>query len=251
MLKFSIVTCTWNSEPFLAQCIDSVATQLHPAIEQVFVDGGSDDGTLERISSVRHSSQCVTGVRGGISNAMNEGVRLATGDVVAHLHGDDYYLRPDVLDDVSEAFERSGADWVFGRIISDITGTQIEPSWKMPTYSPRHLLAGNFIAHPATFVKRELFLRAGGFDTSLRYAMDYDLWLRLAGLSPPYYLNKYLAAFRRHAGSVSTANARDAFEEDHSVRRRHLAGTGSLQRARHELVHVWRRWYYFSSGLRR
>ena len=251
MLSFSIVTCTWNSEPYLAQCIDSVASQLHPLTEQVFVDGGSEDGSLERIQGAQHRSQWVTGVRGGISNAMNEGVKLARGDVVAHLHGDDYYLAPDVLSRVAEALERSGADWLFGRIISDIEGSRVEPGWKMPVYSPNQLLAGNFIAHPATFIKRDLFLKARGFDTSLRYAMDYDLWLRLAKISPPYYLDGYLAGFRRHAGSVSTANAPAAFEEDHLVRRRYLTGANALKNARHELVHIWRRWRYFSSSIRR
>lgn len=239
MLSVSVITCTWNSEPFIAQCVASVAAQRHPEIEHVFVDAGSDDGTLERIRAVAGRSRYVTGVRQGISHAMNEGVRLASGDVIAHLHGDDYYLAPDVIETVANEMEKTGARWLFGRIVSDIDGRQVPLAWKMPSYSAARLLDGNFIPHPATFVRRDLFEQVGGFDTSLRYAMDYDLWLRLSRIVAPSFLDARLAAFRRHAGGASTANAFAAFEEDHRVRLRFVQGT--LPKWRHDLTHVWRR----------
>lgn len=243
MLSFSIITCAWNSEPYIAQCLRSVASQTYPHIEQVFVDGGSTDGTLERIRAVGGTSRWATNVRGGISHAMNEGVRMAQGDVVAHLHGDDYYLADDVIAVVADTMRRTGARWLFARIASDIDGQIVLPSWTMPHYSRQRLLGRNFIAHPATFVRRDLFAQAGGFDTQLRYAMDYDLWLRISRLAEPVYLDRHLTAFRRHAGSASTANALVAFKEDHQVRRRYVAG--SLSRSRHDLVHLWRRFRHF------
>jgi glycosyltransferase involved in cell wall biosynthesis len=243
MLSFSIITCTWNSEPYIAQCMQSVEAQDYGAVEQVFVDGGSNDGTLERIRATSFPGRWVTDVRGGISNAMNEGVRLAQGDLVAHLHGDDYYLDTKVLSTVAEVMERTNARWLFGRIASDLGGHIVRPTWKMPTYSRTKLISRNFVAHPATFMRRDLFLELGGFDTTLRYAMDYDFWLRASKLANPVYLDHYLTAFRRHEGSASTANALPAFEEDHAVRRRYLAGQGAL--IRHDLVHYWRRIRHF------
>ena len=71
--------------------------------------------------------------------------------------------------------------------------------------------------------------QAGGFDTSLRYAMDYDLWLRLGKLAHPLQLNTPLAAFREHAGSLSTRNKLAAMREDYAVRMRHTNGTPFLQ----------------------
>jgi hypothetical protein len=71
-------------------------------------------------------------------------------------------------------------------------------------------------------MERTLFTASGGFDETLKYAMDYDLWLRLSQISEPAYLGFEVAAFRRHAGSTSTANAEKAFYEDHHVRCRHL-----------------------------
>lgn len=239
MLTFSIVTCTWNSEPHIAQCMASVAQQDYGAFEQVFVDAGSDDGTLERIQHAAWPSQWVTGVRGGISQAMNVGIELAKGDVIAHLHGDDYYLGPDVLSRVAAEMARTGAGWLFGRVATDQGGRVVMPAWTMPAMSAERLRRGNFIGHPAVFVRKSLLKRVGGFDTALRYAMDYDLWLRLAAIGKPAYLDSCLAVFRQHAGSASTANALAAFNEDHAVRRRHLAASGS-GRWRHEGIYLWR-----------
>lgn len=232
MTRFSIITCTWNSQPYVRQAVESVLRQSFTDYEQIFVDGGSTDGTLEYLASVPGRVTILRDVRGGISNAMNAGVQAASGQFIAHLHGDDYYLDTDMLAEVDQALFRSGKDWLFGRIQSDIDGTLVTPSWPMPEYSRARLLRGNFIAHPATFISRALFIRAGGFDTKLRYAMDYDLWLSLARVAEPAYLPRFIAAFRRHAGSTSTANAIAALEEDYRVRLNHAPGH-LLARATH------------------
>jgi glycosyltransferase involved in cell wall biosynthesis len=221
MTRFSIITCTWNSQPYVRQAVESVLQQSFSDYELVFVDGGSTDGTLEYLETVAGRVTILRNIRGGISNAMNAGAKAASGQFIAHLHGDDYYLDTDMLAEVDRMLSKSGKTWLFGRIQSDIDGTLVAPTWQMPDYSQARLLSGNFIAHPATFVSRSLFLDAGGFDTELRYAMDYDLWLKLAVVSEPVYLPRYIAAFRRHAGSTSTANALAALEEDYRVRLKH------------------------------
>ena len=106
-MRFSIISCTWNSEPYLAQSIASVLAQDYPDIEYIFVDGGSTDGTLERIRSIPRPVKLIEDTRGGISRAMNRGIEAASGDVIAHLHGDDYYLHPRVLSMVAQALASS------------------------------------------------------------------------------------------------------------------------------------------------
>jgi glycosyltransferase involved in cell wall biosynthesis len=242
-MKFSIVTCTWNSEPYLAESIQSVLAQDHPDVEYVFVDGGSTDGTVERIRSIPRDVVFVTGVRGGISRAMNEGIRLATGDVVAHLHSDDYYLHPHVLSDVAAAFARTGAGWVFGRNKRDVGGRLVDERWQPPRYSYRQLLKRNFIPHEATFVRRELFERVGGFSEHWKYGMDYDMWLRLGRVAEPVQLDDCLAAFREHGGSLSSAmassNPMAGFNEDFRIRMTH-AGRTPWSWAYHGLHYVVR-----------
>jgi glycosyltransferase involved in cell wall biosynthesis len=220
VVKISIVTCTWNSEPYLAETIASVQAQDYANIEFVFVDGGSTDGTLQRITTLPRPVTVLHDVKGGISRAMNEGWRAATGDIVAYLHSDDYYLSPTVLSRVARAFSHT-TGWGFGRIVRDIEGQQIQENFVAPKYSRKRLLRGNFIPHPATFVRREWLRQVGGFNESLQYAMDYDLWLKLSRLGEPVVLNGPLAAFREHDRSLSTRNKIAAMEEDYFVRRQH------------------------------
>lgn len=241
-MKFSIITCTWNSEPFLADSIASVLAQDHPDIEYIFVDGGSTDGTIERIQAIPREVVFVTGVRGGISRAMNEGIRLATGDVVAHLHGDDYYRHGRVLSHVAEAFERTKAGWVFGRNQRDLDGTVADEPWAVPRYSYARLLKRNWIPHESTFVRRELYERVGGFSERWKYGMDYDMWLRLGKVSEPAQLDEVLAVFREHGGSTSSAAASrwPAFREDFRIRMSH-AGHSPWAWAYHGLHYLVRR----------
>jgi glycosyltransferase involved in cell wall biosynthesis len=239
-LKFSIVTCTWNSAAYLDQSIASVLMQDHPDIEYIFVDGGSTDGTLEKIHALQRPCRLIENVRGGISRAMNEGIKAASGDIVAHLHSDDYYLNPQVLSTVARHLESSGRQWLFGRIMRDVNGKLEAEKFVSPRYSCARLLANNFIPHPATFVRRELLEQTGGFDTKLKYAMDYDLWLKLAGISEPVQIDEPLAAFREHDGSLSTRDRLPALEEDFRVRLSH-AGINPVARAVHYARYLVRR----------
>ncbi len=244
--RFSIITCTLDSEPWLATAIDSVLGQRDVSYELIFVDGGSTDGSLQRIASVSDGRCPVTVVheaRGGIARAMNAGLMAARGEIVAHLHSDDFYLHPEVLATVARAFDDSGCRWLFGRTVRALDGRLAPTGWHAPPYSRAQLLRGNFIAHPATFVERRLMLAAGGFDPQWRYAMDYDLWLRLARLADPLQLDRPLAAFREHAGSLSTRERGKAMQEDLRVRLAHAGPNPAARlahRARHLVRHVIR-----------
>lgn len=242
-LTFSIITCTWNSEPYIADSIESVLSQDYPHIEYIFIDGGSTDGTLERINSIQRPIKLTTDVRGGITRAMNEGLKLATGDIVAHLHSDDFYLNPSVLSDVAGVFESAGCGWAFGRNMFMKNGKLEEEEWAVPKYSYRALLKNNFIPHEATFVRRSLFERVGGFAAEYKYAMDYEMWLRLGKISEPVQIDKHLAAFRVHEKSLSSAVKRTtSLNENFRIKMKYVGGSPldlAYFSARH-LYHLWR-----------
>ena len=219
--RFSIVTCTWNSAATLGDTLASLQNQTWRDFEHVFVDGGSVDGTLDMLAAYPGNKRILHGVDGGISRAMNQGIAAARGAIVAHLHADDYYAGPEVLAQVARRFEATGAAWVVGNIQVLRDGALAAP-YPMRPFSYRAYTAGHTtIPHPAVFVRRAWFARVGAFDERLRYAMDIDLWLRLAAVAAPAQLDAPLAVFREHAGSVSSANKIRARQEEFRVRRRH------------------------------
>lgn len=222
---FSIVTCTWNSAATLGDTLASLESQSCRDFEHIFVDGGSSDGTLDLLAAYSDNEpgnkRILRDSQAGISHAMNQGIAAARGAIVAHLHADDYYAGPEVLAQVARHFKATGAAWVVGNI-QVLRAGRLAPPYPMRPFSYRAYAAGQAtIPHPAVFVRRDCFARVGTFDPGLRYAMDIDLWLRLAHHAAPAQLDATLAVFREHPGSLSSANKIRAREEEFRVRRRH------------------------------
>ncbi len=235
-MRISVVTCTLDAANWLADNIVSVATQNHVDFEQVFVDGGSTDGTLELIAKAPHRTVLVENVV-GLSAAMNAGVAAASGDIIMHVHGDDSLAGSDALACVATAFDRFGCGWLYGQCRSDFGGGRIE-SRRSPPWSARRLRTrGNLVPHPAVAIRRSLFLETGGFDTALRCCMDYDLWLRLASVSRPRVIDDFIATFRYHEAAISSRHAAVCLREDRELRLRYAEG--ALERAIAR-VSLWR-----------
>ena len=240
-LAISVITCTYNSAKYLGESIESVLSQDYPDIEYIFVDGGSTDGTIDLIREVPRPVKLVTGIRGGVGAAMNKGIEMATGDVVAHLHSDDFYLHGDVLARVAAILEGSGAEWCFGRAKNHIDGECRPEEWKVPIYSFRRLLKGNFIPHPSTFVRKRVFDLLGLYNPAYRYAMDYDMWLRIGRIFNPEQIDEHWSVFRYHEGSLTSANQLDAFKEDFNVRMKHVAKGNVYEAVIHSAHYLFRR----------
>lgn len=214
----SVITCTWNSMATLPQTVESVLAQQDADFEHIFVDGGSTDGTLDYLRSLPHGPRILEGVSGGIAHAMNVGAEAARGEHLCHLHSDDYFLHGRVLRRVQDHFAASGAAWLFGRILFDRDGALVPEPFVVPEYSLQRLIDRNFIPHPASFIGTNLFREVGGFRTDLKYAMDYEFFLRLGRRAEPLALKEAFSVFRVHAGSTTVKNRLASFEEDHAVR---------------------------------
>jgi glycosyltransferase involved in cell wall biosynthesis len=232
-VRISVITICLNAEAFIAKTLESVLAQEYEDIEHIVVDGGSTDATISIISAASESNPKLywaSGPDAGLSDAMNKGVERSTGDIIAFLHADDFYFDSKVLATVAARFEAdTQAGWLTGGMC------HVNGDGKMLKYFPprrctyQKLLRGNILFHPSTFVKRQSFINAGGFDQSLSYAMDYDLWLRLGKLSQPIVIEQPLANFRVHAGSLSVHNVNSAFLEEYKVRNRYLEGKALLK----------------------
>lgn len=224
----------------LPQTVASVLAQVDADFEHIFVDGGSTDGTLEYIQGLPHRPRVLQGVGGGIAKAMNAGAEAAQGDILCHLHSDDYFLHGRVLQRVAHHLAASPAGWMFGRVLYDRDGALLPEPFIVPDYSYQRLVGRNFVPHPASFIRTALFRELGGFRTDLKYAMDYEFFLRLGRRSEPLALKEALAVFRVHEGSTTEKNRLASFEEDHRVRLAY-AGTSWKERFMHAARYQVRR----------
>lgn len=223
-MKITVVTITYNSREFLEETIASVLCQAYPDLEYILVDGGSTDGTLDIIKRYAKENSCIRWISEpdkGIADAMNKGIRMATGEIVAHLHADDCYL-DGTLAEVARIFSANpDARWATGRIrYVNIAGERLYDTALKPSYGLPDILHANIISHPATFIRRTVFDEVGMFNPDYRYSMDYDLWLRIVSLEPPVQIDRVLTSFRVHPNSLSSANILVAMDEEHSIRRR-------------------------------
>lgn len=225
-MKFSIITINFNGNLFLKEAIDSVLGQQYQDIEYLIIDGGSTDGSLATITEAALSDgriKWVSEADQGISDAMNKGIRLAHGEIIAFLHADDYYSDSGVLARVASHFTSSkDQSWLTGGVVLvDDQGSQLRV---IPArhFTYRRLFRNNIILHPATFVRREVFSDSGAFSPEYSYAMDYDFWLRLAARQYPLVVTDVFACFRVHSGSRSTKYEAKAIHEEWVVRKRRL-----------------------------
>jgi glycosyltransferase involved in cell wall biosynthesis len=244
-MKFSVITVCLNAAGHLTEAMESVLGQNYPDLEYLVLDGGSTDGSVDLIREMAGRDRRISWWSKpdrGISDAMNCGLALANGDVIAFLHADDSYSDSGVLTRVADIFSgHSEVLWATGGIQEvDVQGSPLRVV-RVRRFSQRRLLRNNIILHPATFVRREAFGLAGGFDPSLNYTMDYDLWLRLAKFCPPVAVDQILANFRVHAGSISSANRQAVLREEFQVRQRHLISP--VSRTCHAIYHKWRYWH--------
>lgn len=228
--SITVVTPALNSADTIQRTLDSVRAQAYPGLEHVVVDGGSTDGTLEileRAQGVRWISE----PDDGLSDAMNKGVALATGELIGWLNADDTYL-PGALARVGDALvAQPDAAWVAGRcIIVDGDGREIRraiSAYKaalLRMYSFPLLLTQNFVMCPATFVRRDVWQAVGGLDPRYRVSMDYDLFLKVARRHAPLLLHEDLAAFRMVEGTLSVSSFERQFDEHHEQARIHGEG---------------------------
>lgn len=180
-MKVSIITVVYNGAEHIRDCIESVLGQTYSDLEYIIVDGGSTDGTVDIVRSYGTKiARFVSEPDRGLYDAMNKGIRLATGDVIGLLNADDFYRHPRVLENMVATFERTGSDAVYGDMLYvDRHDTRrLKRYWRSGGYSEGAFLWGWMPGHLSFFAKRWLYERYGGFRLDLKSAADYELLLR-------------------------------------------------------------------------
>jgi len=207
-MKISIVTPAFNSAATIRDTLESIKMQDYPDIEHIIVDGVSKDLTMEILAEYPHVSKAVSEPDRGLYDAMNKGVRLATGDVVGILNSDDFYTHPQVLSRVAALFAETGADVLYADLeyVDMRDTTRVVRTCKAGAIKPGCFLRGWMPPHPTFFVRRHLYEQFGLFNPELRFSADYELMLRflLKNKLSACYLTE--VTVRMRTGGASNAN---------------------------------------------
>ncbi|MFA5329313.1 MAG: glycosyltransferase family 2 protein [Prolixibacteraceae bacterium] len=214
-MKISIITATYNSLQHLPDVINSIGEQTYANIEYIVIDGGSTDGTVEQLKQSNLVSQIITEPDQGIYDALNKGIKMATGDIIGFLHSDDLFSSSETLQHIVDAFstssqkiqnsafslpsgEMSGVRHEGGRterhgggreVASVVYGdlvfvdphatNKVVRYWKSQPFKPELLKQGWMPPHPTVFMRREVYQKHGLFNINLKCAADYDYILRV------------------------------------------------------------------------
>jgi glycosyltransferase involved in cell wall biosynthesis len=225
-MKLSIVTPSYNQGEFLEQCIDSVLSQTAPAFEYIILDGGSTDNSLEIIKKYeRHLTYWTSGPDEGQSDAINTGFKRATGDLVAWINSDDFYLQ-DAFHFVENAYTKDPeSSFYYGNgILVNRAGENQTSFYSGGTveFDLEAITIGlNYILQPSTFINRRRLAAIGYLDCNLEYAMDTDLWIRLGMQCPPKPMKEVIAASREYEDTKTSTGAFERCDELRRLAKRH------------------------------
>ena len=211
-MKISIITATYNSEATIRDTIESVLNQTFQDYEFLIVDGASKDKTLDiiKVYELRFNGRLryLSETDRGIYDAMNKGIKIATGDVIGILNSDDFYTSKDVLQSVADAFNsRKEVEAVYGDIHFVRNGDlrKCVRYYSSALFKRPFMRFGFMPAHPSFYCKKECYEKYGYFDTSFKIAADFENLLRIIflGRIKTQYIKKDFVTMR--IGGASTA----------------------------------------------
>jgi len=212
-MKISIITIVYNNAEYIEQCIQSVVNQDFGNTEYIVIDGGSTDGTQEIIEKYRDKiSFYISEKDSGLYNALNKGIRRATGDIVGILHSDDLFFEKNTLTKIAKIFSQTDADLVYanGQYVDKQNINKVKRIYPSKNFKKKYLKFGWIPLHTTIFTKREIFEKYGFYDETYSIASDYEIslgwflndeikkvflnewvvWMRLGGKSTSINLQK-------------------------------------------------------------
>ena len=206
-MKVSVITATYNRDATIVRAISSVKSQIYTDIQVIVIDGASQDDTISLVSPMLDDKDILQSEPDqGIYDALNKGLDLADGEIVAFLHSDDLYFDNNVISKVVEIFSDDSVDVVYGDVcfFSGSSVTKTKRRYRSDKLSERNLAWGKMPAHPAIFIRRQIYEEIGYFETDFQIAADYEFLCRLVQYAnlKSVYLSSVLV--RMELGGAST-----------------------------------------------
>jgi glycosyltransferase involved in cell wall biosynthesis len=220
MDKISVITVCYNSGNTIEDTIRSVVSQDYLNKEYIIIDGGSEDNTLEIAARYKNGiSTLISEKDKGMYDAINKGIALASGDIIAILNSDDFYVNETILSEVVAEFDKKKVDSVYcdlQYVERDNTDT-VKRNWKAGAYEEGMFYKGWMPPHPAFFLKKKCYDAYGCFNTTLKSAADYELMLRMLHVKKVSTSYLPILAVKMRTGgksNISVANRIKANRED-------------------------------------
>ncbi len=206
-LKISLITVSYNAENTIGRCIESVIRQNFKNIEYIIIDGGSSDKTTQIINLYKaHINLFLSEPDEGIYDAMNKGIKMASGHIIGMLNADDYFADNDILNDTAWVFNNQNNDVLYGDLDYVDFQSKIIRKWRSGEFSLRAFNWGWMPPHPTFYCKRSLFQKFGFYSLGYGTAADYELMLRFMYYHKlnAFYLKKVM--IKMNTGGVSNKN---------------------------------------------
>jgi glycosyltransferase len=231
-LQISVITAVKNRVGTLGSCLCSVQAQTWRDVEHIVVDGGSTDGSLGVLAASRAKlAKLICEPDRGVYDALNKGIRAASGDVVGFMHADDEFASERTLERVARAFEDPSVDAVYGDLVyvSRDDPSRVVRYWRAGNFTRQQLANGWMPPHPTFYVRRSVYRDFGGFDTRFKIAADYENMLRILwrGGVRAAYIPEVLVRMRTGGLSNRLLNTLVKSREDYAALRQN--GIGGLQ----------------------
>jgi glycosyltransferase involved in cell wall biosynthesis len=233
----SIVTPSFNQGAFIERTVRSVLGQGYPRLQYIIMDGGSTDNTTEILQPyLRYFHHFSSQPDAGQADAIARGFDRTSGELMAYLNSDDL-LAPGALHFVATYFDQHPeVDFIYShRCIID-SSDRVIGHWYLPPHLNSLMRRWDLIPQETCFWRRNLFEMVGNVDSSYRFAMDYDLFVRMMARGQFRRMNRVLAAFRKHESSKTTQQyATVGAKEVAAVRKKY----GIAELPRDEFFHAW------------
>ena len=207
-LKISIITVSYNSARTIKNTIESVKSQTYKNIEHVIIDGFSNDETISIISNYNHINKFISERDKGIYDAINKGIKLATGDIIGILNSDDVFYDNHVVQNIINAFLYNPKSLaVFGSVVFyDFNSNQTKRIYSVSNWHLNHFKYGNMPPHPSFYCHKSLFDKYGYYNENYSIAGDFDLILRFLGVHKIPYTKLNFFTNKMSLGGISTKN---------------------------------------------
>lgn len=221
-MKISIITSCYNRNNTVGDAVRSVLAQDYPDIEYIIVDGASTDGSVETIRSTiaghEDKVKFVSEPDHGMYEAINKGIRMATGDYIGLVHSDDFLYSSHTISDIARQLETTYADFLYGDglFVNPENTDKVVRKWIGGTYRLWKVRHGWLPLHPTCYIRRDVMMRRGLYNESHRIAADSDLLFRylLGGDITVTYLHEYIVRMRMGGMSTDKARRKQMWKED-------------------------------------